>query len=529
MLIAQNISYFHPDKEILFENISLSIRKSEKIALIGNNGSGKSTLLKILAGQLSPSIGSIVCQSVPYYIPQHFGQFNELPVSMALGVEAKIKALHQILSGDVSDYNLSTLGDDWSIEEHVNEALAYWGLNSLDLSTSMGSMSGGEKTKVLLAGLFIHKPGIALLDEPTNHLDSFTREILYRYVASTNAAIVVVSHDRSLLELFGSIYELDKRGISFYNGSYTAYEEQKALEEQILLQQVEEKEKELGIARKTEREALERKQRMDARGKKKQEKSGMPRIAMNTIRNKAEDSASRLKNTHIKKIDSISGDLALARKKLPEMNKMKLLLEDSNLHKGKILFEARDINFSWGASPLWDQGLNFQITSGERIGFKGKNASGKTTLIKILLGLLKPSSGSVFRAEFKSVYIDQDYSLIKNGLSVFQQALQFNNGDLQEHEIKTSLHRFLFDKDFWDKACEKLSGGEKMRLMLCCLMISNHAPDLLVLDEPTNNLDIQNIKILTSAISDFNGTLIVVSHDSCFLNDVGVLRFIELQ
>ncbi|NLF41840.1 MAG: ABC-F family ATP-binding cassette domain-containing protein, partial [Bacteroidales bacterium] len=268
MLIAQNISYIHPDKEILFENISLSIRKSEKIALIGNNGSGKSTLLKILAGHLLPSIGSIVCPSVPYYIPQHFGQFNELPVSRALGVETKIKALHQILGGHVSDENLNTIGDDWSIEERVNEALAHWGLNGLDLSTFMGSMSGGEKTKVLLAGLFIHKPNIALLDEPTNHLDSFTREILCHYVASTNAAIVVVSHDRSLLELFGSIYELDKSGLSFYNGSYSAYEEQKALEEQALLHQVEEKEKELGVARKTEREALERKQRMDARGKK---------------------------------------------------------------------------------------------------------------------------------------------------------------------------------------------------------------------------------------------------------------------
>lgn len=172
--------------------------------------------------------------------------------------------------------------------------------------------------------------------------------------------------------------------------------------------------------------------------------------------------------------------------------------------------------------------VNLLIKSGERIAIKGSNGSGKTTLIKLILGDLEPSQGEFYRAFNGRVYIDQDYSLINNDLTVFQQASAFNSG-LQEHEIKIRLNWFLFSKEFWDKKCGDLSGGEKMRLMLCCLTIAHKAPDLIILDEPTNNLDIQNIKILTVAVDDYQGTLIVVSHDEYFLGEINVTRLIELD
>jgi ATPase subunit of ABC transporter with duplicated ATPase domains len=159
---------------------------------------------------------------------------------------------------------------------------------------------------------------------------------------------------------------------------------------------------------------------------------------------------------------------------------------------------------------------------------RGANGSGKTTLIKMILGQLQPASGTVDRATVKAIYIDQDYSLIDNTLSVYEQAQQFNAGALQEHDIKIRLNRFLFTKDYWDKPCKALSGGEKMRLMLCSLTISNHAPDIIVLDEPTNNLDIQNIEILTNAINEYKGTLLIISHDEYFLKQVNMECAIEL-
>ena len=159
---------------------------------------------------------------------------------------------------------------------------------------------------------------------------------------------------------------------------------------------------------------------------------------------------------------------------------------------------------------------------------KGLNGSGKTTLINIVLGKLDAKRGTVYRADYQSVYIDQDYSLINNHINVYEQAQQFNIGLLEEHEVKIRLSRFLLGKEYWSKSCDMLSGGEKMRLMLCCLTISNQSPDIIILDEPTNNLDMQNIEILTTAINEYQGTLIVVSHDEYFLKAINVQRTIML-
>ncbi|MET0570784.1 MAG: ATP-binding cassette domain-containing protein, partial [Pedobacter agri] len=219
---------------------------------------------------------------------------------------------------------------------------------------------------------------------------------------------------------------------------------------------------------------------------------------MNTLRNNAENSTSKLKSVHNEKIGGLKEELQELRSALPDIDKIKLGFDNSALHKGKILFKADEINYSYNTHLLWKNNLTFQITSGERLVLKGLNGSGKTTLMKIILGKLKPQKGSIYRAENKSVYIDQDYSLIGNRLKVYDQAQEFNVSALQEHEIKIRLNRFLFTKDDWDKPCNALSGGEKMRIILCCLTISTQAPDIIILDQPTNNLDIQNIESLTT-------------------------------
>ncbi|MNQ81494.1 putative ABC transporter ATP-binding protein [compost metagenome] len=160
---------------------------------------------------------------------------------------------------------------------------------------------------------------------------------------------------------------------------------------------------------------------------------------------------------------------------------------------------------------------------------KGSNGSGKTTLIKIITGKIVPVQGNIYKTEAKTVYIDQDYSLIQNELTIYEQAQKFNTSGLQEHDIRMRLNRFLFLQNDLEKPCSTLSGGEKMRLMLCCLTINNQAPDIIILDEPTNNLDIQNIEILTAAVNEYQGTLIVVSHDEVFLEQINIDRCVELS
>ncbi|RAJ08858.1 ATPase subunit of ABC transporter with duplicated ATPase domains [Chitinophaga skermanii] len=522
MLTLQSVTYAHPNKDVLFSDLTITINKQDKIALVGNNGAGKSTLLNIMAGNLHPLSGTVTASSTPYYVPQIFGQYNHLSIAEALKVDKKLSALHAIMEGDVSPGLYDDLNDDWGIEERCQAALMHWDLAGIDLQQPLQQLSGGQKTKVFLAGIDIHQPEIVLMDEPSNHLDASSRAILYDYIQFAKQTLVVVSHDRVLLQLLNTVCELSKNGITTYGGNYTFYQSQKAIAAEALENDVRSAEKAFRKAKETEREAMERQAKLDARGKKKQEKAGLPTISMNTFRNSAEKSTARMKGVHADKIDNIRQDLQDLRKELPALDTMKMGFDQSQLHKGKILFHATNINFTYNAGKVWKQDLSFILKSGQRVAIKGNNGSGKTTLIKVLLGQLAPTSGQLTRAAFSAIYIDQDYALINNSLTVYQQAQQFNPGALQEHEIKTKLTRFLFLQPDWDKPCSALSGGEKMRLVLCCLTINNKALDMIILDEPTNNLDIQNIEILTAAINEYEGTLIVVSHDQQFLADVGI-------
>lgn len=524
----QNITYMHPDKEVLFSDISFSIEQGQKVALIGNNGSGKSTLLQVIKKDLQPFSGEVIINSHPYYIPQHFGQYDNMRISEALNIETKLKALYAILGGDSSLHNFTLLDDDWTIEERAFSALRSWGLEYLKLDQKLSSLSGGEKTKVFLSGISIHEPDIILFDEPTNHLDFQSREMLYDFIESSISTIIVVSHDRKLLNLLNSTYELNKNSISFYAGNYDFYRAQKQTELTALQAKLEDKEKQLRLARKTAREVAERKQKHEARGKKNNIKKGVGKMAMDTLQDKAEKSASKLKDVHIEKMGGIMDDIIEIKNTLPDKKVMKTNFNPSLLHTGKILVTAKDINFSYVPSNfLWNKNLNFQIKSGERIAIKGINGSGKSTLIKLITGMLNVTEGALKKTDFKCVYLDQNYSLINDNLTVFEQLQQFNSG-LQDSELKTILNRFLFSYDSWNKLCVNLSGGEKMKLTLCCLMVSSNTPDMFILDEPTNNIDIQNIDILTETIKDYYGTLLIVSHDQYFMDQVGIDYSIEL-
>jgi ATPase subunit of ABC transporter with duplicated ATPase domains len=531
MLFLQNLGYTHPNKEVVFDGLNLAVNHHQKLALIGSNGVGKSTLLKIMAGLLPPASGQVQASSPPYYVPQHFGQFDGLTVAHALCIDAKIKALQAILGGEATDANLAILADDWTIEERSQAALQQWELAGLRLAQPLASLSGGQKTRVFLAGIAIHQPEIVLLDEPSNHLDTAGRQLLYGFIRATSSTLLVVSHDRKLLPLLETVAELSKRGITLYGGSYALYTEQKHLEANALSQELKSREKALRKARETEREALERKQKQDARGKKNQDKAGLPAIVLGMMRNGAEQSASRLKGVHAEKVGALAQELSALRKELPDLDKMKFGFDNSALHKGKILFAANDLNYAYGPGPglLWREALDFQIKSGERLALRGPNGSGKTTLLKLLLGELAPTRGTLVRAGSKTVFIDQDYSLLNGQLPVYEQAQQFNTAGLHEHEVKLRLARFLFTKSYWDQPCRTLSGGEKIRLLLCCLLLSSQAPDLLILDEPANNLDLQSLEILTAALRDYQGTLLVVSHDESLLEQLQVERVIQLS
>ena len=329
------------------------------------------------------------------------------------------------------------------------------------------------------------------------------------------------------MNLLASIAELSVGGITLYGGNYDFYKEQKEQEQASMQEKLEAKEKELRRVRKTAREVAERKQKHESRGEKQSVRKGIPRIMMGGLKENAEKSASKLKEVHEDKMENLANELKQMRSSLPDLQGMKLDFSASGLHEGKILVTAKEINFGYAeAGDLWPSPMSFQIKSGERWLIQGDNGSGKTTLLKLITGQLPPRSGSLIRADFSSIYIDQEYSIVRNDRTVYEQAQAFNERHFQEHEIKTLLNRFLFPHDTWEKSCGKLSGGEKMRLAFCCLMISNQTPDLFILDEPTNNLDIQSIEIITSMVRAYRGTILLISHDAYFIRELGIHQII---
>lgn len=523
-IIIKDLSYTHTDKEVLFSNLNLIINSGEKTALTGNNGCGKSTLMRILAGEAAPSAGSVHCSGHLYYVPQHFGQYDGRTVAQVLGIDRKLTALHAILNGDTAEEHFARLDNDWNIEERTQAVLHAWHLNGISLLRPLEGLSGGEKTRLFLAGMELKEPDTLLLDEPTNHLDTAGRKRLYDFVHRTSATVLVISHDRTLLNLLPAICELSRNGLACYGGNYDFYKEQKEVHRNALQQQLEEKEKALRLARKTAREMEERKARQNTRGEKASIKKGIPRILLGGLKNHAENSSSKLSNVHAEKTDKIQQEITNLKGSLPQTNKLKTDFNASALHIGKILVTAQNINFHYPDSNtnLWTVPLSFQLRSGNRFCIKGDNGSGKTTLLKLITGELTPTGGTIERADFTYIYLDQEYSLIQNEYTVSEQAEAFNLRHLPEHETKTILNRYLFPQDVWNKPCSKLSGGEKMRLAFCCLMIADNTPDLFILDEPTNNLDIESIEIITATIRNYQGTVLAVSHDRDFLKETGI-------
>ncbi|QJX45828.1 ABC-F family ATP-binding cassette domain-containing protein [Hymenobacter taeanensis] len=527
-IVATSLAYSHPNKEVLFQNLHFSVPKGAKASLVGNNGVGKSTLLQLLAGRVPPASGEVLLAERPYYVPQHLGQYDAYTVAQAMGVAEQLQALQAILAGEATAENFSRLNEAWDLEERVQAALSFWHLQHLGLSQPLHELSGGEKTKVFLAGALVHAPAIILLDEPSNHLDAESRQLLHDFIGRSKATILVVSHDRALLNLVNLTLELTPTAVEVYGGCYSFYREQKDARLAALHAQLDDKEKTLHHAQQKARDVAEQRHKQEARGKAQGLKKALPRIVAGGLKSKAQQSSAKLKEAHADKINGITQELHQIRGQLQEHQILKIDLAKSDLHRGKTLIEARAINFTYGQEPLWQKPLSFQVRSGDRMRLAGRNGAGKSTLLKLMTGSLTPTNGKIFVADFEYFYIDQDYSLLDNGLTVFEQVQHFNSRGLLEHELKTVLHYQQFPREAWDRQCAGLSGGEKLKLLLCCLIVRNNAPDVLILDEPTNNLDVHSQEVLTAAIKDFGGSILLISHDQYFVEAIGVDVTLEL-
>ena len=496
----------------ILNGVNFSINENEKIAIIGKNGSGKSTLMKIISGEVAADSGRRIVQSlISVEMLAQNPNFNAIfSVRDALNNELKeiFDAISEyeksgvLLANDPENKEILKeqerllkfieAKDGWNIEHKIERILQEFKLKEYE-NRPICSLSGGEIRRVALGALILKKPDVLLLDEPTNHLDVYMVKFLEDMLKSSNQSIVFISHDRYFIDALATrCVEVEDASLKNFEGGYANYLVKKeeilaslAKSHETLLKQLKAEEEWLrrGVKARLKRNEG-RKERVLAMREEAKKNPGVIR----RVRLELERASKNFNQTQ-------------------SQNRKKMLFEFKNLSKsidGKVLFEKFDA----------------RVLQGERIAIVGRNGSGKSTLLKILLGLEKPSSGEIKRGEVSIGYFDQARNVLDDDKSLIETFCP-NGGDHvlvrgRNMHVYGYLKNFLFPKEFLDKKIGVLSGGEKNRVALALLFTKTY--DVLVLDEPTNDLDIATINILEDYLQSFEGAILLVSHDRYFVD-----------
>ena len=519
---ADNISYNLPDNSLLFQNVSFTVNIGNKVALIGNNGSGKSTLVQIMAGILAPSSGTLTVNAEPFYLPQ-----TALPtdgsVKTVLDVKGKIAALEAIETGDASEEHFRTVSGDWNIREQIEEELAFWGISHISAEHNLAAVSGGERKKLLLAGAFLSGADIIIFDEPTNDLDRSSRLLFIDRILKTSAGLLIISHDRDILEKISYIMELERGKLIFYGGNYTFYRAKK----EGTLQALEQKQTTLKGERKRLKSTMvkdsEKAARNEKVGKTNIAKGRYPRIVAQARKGLSDITLAKKKNAAAVKIGKIENQLKAV---AAELRKCPIKIPmPAVFYIRERLVEIEEITFAYRDSVILEN-FSLLVCGGEKLAVSGDNGTGKTTLVKLIMGTLKPQKGTI-KCNGHFVYLDQNLSVITPEKSVLENIRAINPG-LTVNEAHAALANFNFRNLQTHKPAKNLSGGELLRCCMAAVLATETHPDLIVMDEPTNNLDIQSLEILESALTQYRGGLIIISHDETFLDNIGVNEEIKL-
>ncbi|SEB75616.1 ABC-F family ATP-binding cassette domain-containing protein [Streptomyces sp. KS_5] len=517
-----SLSFVWPDGTAVFEGLDVAFGPG-RTGLVGVNGSGKSTLLKLVAGELTPVDGVVRVAGEVGYLPQNVTLDTALKVDEALGIAAKRAALHAIEAGDVAEAHFETVGDDWDVEERALATLGELGLGHVELDRTIGEVSGGESVLLRLAALLLRRPDVLLLDEPTNNLDLYARRRLYAAVESWPGVMVVVSHDRELLDLVDQIADLRSGEIAWYGGNYSAYEEALATEQEAAERMVRVAEADL---KKQKRELVDAQVKLARRkryGQKMWDQKREPKIVMGARKRAAQESAGKHRIMHEEKLAEARERLDDAVDAVRDDDEIRVDLPYTAVPPGRGVLTLRDLELVYGARVAGGLDLH----GPERIALIGRNGSGKTTLLRTIAGELAPVAGEA-TAHVPLRFLPQRLDVLDDELSVAENVARFAPG-ATNNRIRARLARFLFRGARADQRAATLSGGERFRAALAALMLAEPAPQLLMLDEPTNNLDMASVRQLTTALESYEGALIVASHDLPFLESIGITRWLMME
>ncbi|NBM17373.1 ABC-F family ATP-binding cassette domain-containing protein [Streptomyces sp. GC420] len=521
-ITCSSLSFTWPDGTTVLDGLELAVGPG-RTGLIGLNGSGKSTLLKLVAGRLTPTGGTVKVVGETGYLPQNVVLDTGMRVDAALGIAGTRAALHAIEAGDAGEENFTAVGDDWDVEERALATLDQLGLGHIGLDRTIGEVSGGESVLLRLAALLLARPDVLLLDEPTNNLDLAARRRLYAAVDAWSGVLVVVSHDRELLERTDQIAELRQGEVTWYGGNISAYEEALAVEQEAAERMMRAAEADFKRQKRELADAHLKLARRVRYGQKMWDSKREPKIVMGARKRAAQESAGKHRILHEQKLAGAKERLDEAVEAVRDDDEIRIDLPRTAVPPGRRVLTLWELELQYGARVSGE----LEVRGPERIALVGRNGAGKTTLLRTLAGELDPVAGEAV-AHVPLRFLPQRLDILDDELSVAGNVARFAP-EASNNRIRARLARFLFKGARADQPAGTLSGGERFRAALAALLLAEPAPQLLMLDEPTNSLDMAGVRRLTAALESYEGALVVSSHDLPFLRSLGITRWLLLD